>query len=78
MNTFVLTINNALMLSEINNPKNKRNDIAKLYKSMIIWDEKYHTANWGDINRAIIKRWSRSGLEYIKRKAWRLVEEWEK
>jgi len=26
--------------------------------------------NWPEIDQAIMERWSRSGLEYIKRAAW--------
>jgi hypothetical protein len=31
---------------------------------------------WPTLNLAIIDRWSQSGLEYIKRKAWKLAQEY--
>ena len=31
--------------------------------------------DWGRINKAIIKRWSKSGLQFIKRMAWKLIDE---
>ena len=34
-----------------------------------------HNVNWTRINKAIIKRWSMSGLNNVKRIAWKLIEE---
>ena len=31
--------------------------------------------SWREINRAIVGRWDRSALDYIKRKAWQQLEE---
>ena len=33
------------------------------------------TIDWRRVNRAIIIRWSPNALEWIKREAWKLVEE---
>lgn len=30
--------------------------------------------NWGRLNRAILQRWTFSGLEFIKQRAWAIVE----
>lgn len=30
-------------------------------------------SRWSDLNAVIIERWSPSGLEYIKRRAWKLA-----
>jgi len=56
------------ILEEIDNKESKRNDIAMTYAFCISSREK---PNFGKINRAIVQRWSRSGLDYIKRRAWR-------
>lgn len=55
------------LLMEIKNKQFKRKDIAKTYKMAICssW-----VTDWEKVNLAIIKRWSRSGLEYIKKIAW--------
>ena len=60
------------ILEEIDNEECKRNDIAVTYAFCISSSE---NPNFGKINRAIVQRWSRSGLDYIKRKAWKLIEE---
>lgn len=49
-----------------------RDDAAYMYAFLI----KHHQCDcdWPRINRAIAKRWSRDGLEYIKSKAWKMME----
>lgn len=32
------------------------------------------STDWPAVNRAIIARWSKSALEYIKVRAWRIIE----
>lgn len=54
------------LLEYIADKKKYRNAIAALYCHYLNWD-----VNWAKVNRAIIKRWSMSGLVYIKRRAWK-------
>lgn len=46
-----------------------RDDVAVEYADVLAFR---HLVDWPGINRAIIARWSKSGLEYIKRAAWKL------
>lgn len=41
------------------------------------WGIKYHQdeIDWPKLNAAIIERWSASGLEWIKRRAWKINEQ---
>ena len=49
----------------------KRNNIALTYRFAMEADkEGREKINWGKVNKAIIKRWSLSGLKYIKERAW--------
>lgn len=51
-----------------------RDEMADEYADLLLT----RPADWGVwplLNVAIIDRWSLSGLEYIKRKAWKLAEE---
>ena len=57
------------ILGEIGNKKCKRKNIALYYHLCMMSRE---IINWGKINRAIIRRWSFSGLMYIKKEAWEL------
>ncbi len=59
------------ILEEIADKDFKRNDVAVTYAFCITSSEK---PNFGRINRAIRQRWSRGGLDYIKRRAWKWVE----
>ncbi len=59
------------ILDEIADKESNRNDVAETYAFCIISSEK---PNFGRINRAILQRWTRSGLDYIKRRAWNWVE----
>ena len=51
------------ILNEIQHKECKRKDIALTYYFCMKSSE---DIDWGVINRAIIRRWSFSGLEYIK------------
>lgn len=62
------------ILSVIKDKKKFRNEVAALYAQLIHFEMvngivgfKYEV-----INKAIIERWSVSGLIYIKEKAWKL------
>jgi hypothetical protein len=62
------------ILDEIGNKKLKRKDIAKSYSIAISYVYKgIKSIDFKPINLAIINRWSRSGLEYIKTEAWRIL-----
>jgi len=54
------------ILNEIEHKECKRKDIALTYYFCMKSSE---NIDWGVINRAIIERWSFSGLEYIKNEA---------
>jgi hypothetical protein len=45
----------------------KRKDIAKTYRLAL---QSSYPTDWAKVNAAIIERWSRSGLEWIKQQAW--------
>lgn len=51
-----------------------RNDAAALYaRAMRSWNN-YDSAAWVALNEAIMDKWSRAGLIYVKEKAWKLAE----
>lgn len=56
-----------LILGEIANPKMKRLNVSKTYAWCLHSSEK---PDFAKINAAILKRWSMSGLEWIKERAW--------
>lgn len=60
-----------VILEEIKASDSTRDDIALTYAFCITSSE---DINFGKINRAIVARWSTSAREYIKTKAWKLVE----
>ena len=59
------------LLQEIRNKRFKQKDVALTYAMAIQSSE---PKNWKEINDAIIERWSLSGLERIKRVAWKKIE----
>lgn len=56
------------ILREITMPEVKRKDIAQTYR-LIMESGESSKVDWGKINRAIIERWSKSGLIWIKQQA---------
>jgi hypothetical protein len=54
------------ILREIAMPEMKRRDIAQIYALTMRSGE---AVDWGKINAAIISRWSKSGLVWIKEQA---------
>lgn len=64
------------VLSLINNKMVKRKDLVTTYIDLI--KQSYADENirrlFPVINRAIIARWSESGLNYIKTLAWKEIE----
>jgi len=59
------------ILNEIEHKECKRKDIALTYYLCMTSSEE---VDWGKINKAIIERWSFSGLEYIKAEAYKWHE----
>ena len=60
-----------MILDEIAMPEMKRKDIASTYGLIIRSGEK---VDWPKINTAIMNRWSKSGLLWIKEAAWKKLE----
>lgn len=58
-----------LLMREIADKRIKRNSLALTYRLAMASSEE---VDWLKVNRAIINRWSLSGLEYIKNRAWKL------
>ena len=50
---------------------NTRDKVVPAYRALIMICEHEEDWNAGSVNAAIIERWSKSGLEYIKREAWK-------
>lgn len=57
------------LLDEINHPQTRRNDVAKTY-SMALRSSEAGTMDWSKVNKAIIDRWSKHALQWIKTRAW--------
>lgn len=53
-----------------------RNEVAEEYATMLILADA-DWIGWPLLNAAVVRRWSVSGLEYIKRRAWKIVVEGE-
>ena len=60
-----------VILQEIADKKFDRDNVAITYAFCIDSSEK---SDFSKINRAIVDRWSRSALQYIKKEAWKLKE----
>lgn len=64
------------VVEEVNRKKNTRDDISLLYAAAIKEHEAGDGFAWSIVNEAIISRWSKSALAYIKKAAWELVMLW--
>lgn len=51
---------------------NKRRDIAHMYAWLLLFSQ-YADFDWPKIHNAVLSRWSNSGLHFIKRQAWKLL-----
>ena len=60
------------ILNELGHPEIKQRSVALTYALAIRSRE---ATDWEAVNKAIIDRWSISGLERIKRMAWKFVGE---
>lgn len=66
-------MNDGEFIDFINDKNNKRIDIAKVYAVFIKeypFNSNLEKNVWTKINRAIINRWSKSGLMWIKKESW--------
>lgn len=68
MTDFIMEMTNCeiTILNEISHKECKRNDIALTYYFCMVSSE---NIDYAKVNKAIIERWSFSGLEYIKKEA---------
>ncbi len=57
-----------VLLEEIAHPKMYRKDVAQTY-SLALRSSERDAIDWKKVNLAIIKRWSVSGLQWIKTQA---------
>lgn len=64
--TVELTNTTNVLLQEIASPEMKRKDVAMTYALAMRSSCK---TDWSKVNHAIIDRWSRSALEWIKKQA---------
>ena len=62
----------SVLLMECGIPEIKRNSIAMTYRLAMEADrDGREKIDWLKVNTAIINRWSKSGLKYIKERAWK-------
>jgi hypothetical protein len=62
----------SVLLMECGIPQIKRNSIAITYRfAMEAERDGREKIDWLKVNTAIINRWSKSGLRYIKERAWK-------
>jgi hypothetical protein len=69
--SFELTDTTNTLLREIADPAMKRKDVAQTYGLAL---RSSWPTDWGQVNRAIMARWSRSALEWIKTRAWKFAK----
>jgi len=73
--SFVLTQAATTIEAECADKQFTRDNVALSYALGLRADAAGYPVDWPRANRAIVERWGVSALEYIKRKAWRLVED---
>ena len=73
MNQTIHLIGTTELLSAIATPANKRRDVAALYAVSLRLN--FGQTDYEAVNQAIEERWLLAGLKWIKRLAWRAVEE---
>lgn len=61
-----------VLLREISDKAMKREDVAQTY-AMTLRSSERDTVDWSKVNHAIIDRWSRNALVWIKTRAWKLA-----
>lgn len=67
-----LTCCDSVIVNECSMPEMTRDGVAQTYAMALVssWP-----TDWKKANAAIIERWSSSGLEYVKNKAWKIVKQ---
>lgn len=63
------------LLNELGVPGVTRDDVAMTYALAIRSEQHGEVMDWGVVNRAIMARWSRAGLDYIKKAALKRLGE---
>jgi hypothetical protein len=66
--SFVIDNPTSTILREIAMPKMTQKSVALTYAMLLKQPDE---VGWAEVNRAIIDRWGRKGLERIKTAAWR-------
>jgi hypothetical protein len=61
------------LLAELAMEECKQRHIAETYALAIASSE---DVDWKTVNKAIADRWSRSGLERVKKMAWKKIDSW--
>jgi hypothetical protein len=64
-----MTEDEAWLLDEV--AHKRREDVALVYAEMLL--TRRDDFDWPTINRAIVERWSQSGLSWIKKRAWQNI-----
>lgn len=59
------------LLRHVGRPGITRNQLAPIYALAFPCSD---DVDWQKVNLAIVKRWSRNGLQYIKRRAWKIAK----
>lgn len=54
----------------------KRDDVVPNYAQWIMEEDDGYPQDWHAINKAIMDKWSKAALSYIKERAWKLHREW--
>ena len=63
----------SVLLNEIADPAMKRADVALTY-AMALRSSEAGIVDWAQVNKAIMERWSKSSLTWIKERAWKILE----
>lgn len=71
MTTIEMVDPTGTIMREIADKRLTRDDVALTYAWLIRQPD---DADFPTVNQAIVDRWSASALEYIKGKAWRMVD----
>ncbi len=61
-----------VLLAAVAQPNIKRRGVAAVYGGALRME--FGLTDWKCVNRAILERWSMSGLRWIKHLAWKAVE----
>lgn len=71
---FELVCCEMVMLNEIGMDEITEDDIAQTYAMSICSSEAKSLIDWKKVNDAIQKRWTKKGLDRVKRKAWKIID----